>query len=159
MNVIFLDFDGVVNTPMWEKTECGWKCQYGQPEGGRVNNEQAVQWVSDFCEKCGYKIVISSTWRQTLSLEECRICLVNAGLRDGIEVYSATPVLHGERGSEISQWLQRHSEVTGYLIFDDDSDMTVHMDRLVKCNCYTGFLGNQYNMAVTLHYAFNNRKE
>lgn len=57
MNVVFLDYDGVVNTPMLgdDGIEC---CCY--PDDNKVNNVQAVQLVSDFCLKYDYSIVVSS---------------------------------------------------------------------------------------------------
>ena len=74
MNVVFLDFDGVVNTPWWSRDESGdLKCKYNFPFDGKVNNWQAVQWVSEFCEKYNYDIVISSTWRK----EGLKVCFEN----------------------------------------------------------------------------------
>ena len=49
--VVFLDYDGVVNRKMWTRLKTGWVCRYGYPEDGCVNDVQAVQWVSEFCEK------------------------------------------------------------------------------------------------------------
>ena len=56
LNVVFLDYDGVVNTPMWELRDGKWKYRHHQTYDGKVNNQQAVQWVSEFCEKYGYDI-------------------------------------------------------------------------------------------------------
>ena len=41
INVLFLDYDGVVNVPMWNDE--GTKCEYGYPKQGRVNSFQACQ--------------------------------------------------------------------------------------------------------------------
>jgi hypothetical protein len=155
MNVVFLDFDGVVNTPMWSFIDGAYKCRFNFPDDGKVNNWQAVQWVSAFCQDYNYSIVISSTWR----LDGERIaknCLVMGGLRSGIRILGATPHLLGkQRGEEITMWLSEHPEVKGYLIFDDDSDMTCHMDRLVQSNVSSGFTRDEYARAVMLHQAFN----
>ena len=59
--VLFLDYDGVVNTPMWN--EKGTICRYNMPKDGKVNNFQAVQWISEFCQKFHFQIVVTSTWR------------------------------------------------------------------------------------------------
>ena len=45
--VIFLDYDGVVNTPMWNSK--GTNCRYGWPSDGKVNNFQAVHWDRSQC--------------------------------------------------------------------------------------------------------------
>ena len=163
MNVVFLDYDGVEKTPMWKCNETGkWYCSYNFPSDGKVNDFQAVQWVSEFCQKYNYSIVVSSTWRSSSNYKECLKC---GGLRQGIEILGKTPeIWHDDvdgkeirtyRGEEISQYLNEHPEVDNYLIFDDDSDMTVHMDKLVKCNGATGFKCDEYHLAETLHQAFN----
>lgn len=155
MNVVFLDFDGVVNIPYWHKDENGkFRSDFNFPHDGTVNNFQAIQWVSEFCEKYNYNIVVSSTWR--IGDFDCMKCLYDSGLRENIKVIGATPRIDGaKRGDEITEWLKQHAEVKNYLIFDDDTDMTIHIDRLVKCDCVVGFTLNQYNYAVSLHKAFN----
>jgi hypothetical protein len=158
MKVIFLDFDGVVNIPYWKYNEYGnLQSNYNFPSDGRVNNYQAVQWVCEFCEKYDYKIVISSTWRKNRSLENCTNYLTRCGLRQSVKVIGMTPVLSGKhRGDEITLWLNQHPEVTDYLIFDDDSDMTIHTDKLIKCDSIVGFTLREYEQAEILHFAFNN---
>jgi hypothetical protein len=74
----------------------------------------------------------------------------------GVEVIGNTPDLYdSKRGDEISAYLKEHPEVTNYLIFDDDADMTIHMNRLVKCDGLVGFTLREYTHAETLHNAFN----
>lgn len=157
MNVVFLDYDGVVNVPTWIKKGDKWVCQFNFPSDGRVNDEQCVQWVSEFCERFNYSIVVSSTWRQYKNYMEC---LWNAGLRDGIAILGTTPRIRDrERGVEIGVWLKQHPEVENYLIFDDDDDMTVHMDHLVQCNTFHGFRGDEYQKACELHEKFMRKGE
>ena len=79
--VLFLDYDGVVNRSIWN--EKGTKYFFGYPEDGAVNDFQAVQWVSEFCARCKYDIVVTSTWRKYGNWKEC---LIAGGLREGIEV-------------------------------------------------------------------------
>ncbi len=74
--MFFLDYDGIVNTPLWSAD--GKKCTFGYPFDNKVNNFQCVQWVSEFCEKYNYSIVVSSTWRLHNNYQEC---LQNGGLR------------------------------------------------------------------------------
>ena len=143
MNVVFLDYDGVVNTPMW--SDDGKHCSYGMPSGNKVNNFQCVQWVSEFCQKYGYSIVVTSTWRMDTNYIEC---LKNGGLRDGIEVIGKTPILNDKsRGEEIKAFLSAHPEVDKFIIFDDESDMNDLKDHLILCNTATGFGMNEYEKA------------
>lgn len=153
-NILFLDFDGVVNIPWWSfEKEKGWDCSYNHPGDGTVNNVQAVQWVSEFCQKYNYAIVVTSTWR--MNGFDYKKCLYRSGLRKDIPVIGATPVFHTERGLEISSWLKDNPQYTNYLIFDDEADMGEHLDRLVQTKSSCGFTEDHYNHAVSLHKAFN----
>ena len=117
--VCFLDYDGVVNTPMWN--EEGTVCSYGWAKQGKVNNFQAVQWLSEACQKFGFDIVVSSTWRMWDNYKEC---LINGGLRKGIEVLDRTPEIRTQsRGFEIKTYLEEHPEIQYYVIVDDEADM------------------------------------
>lgn len=157
MNVVFLDYDGVVNTPQWSLKNGKWVCRYGFPEDGRVNDLQAVQWVSEFCEKHGYDIVVSSTWRIDDNYIEC---LRNGGLRESIKILGKTPRLSHEcRGNEIGKWLSEHPDVEQYLIFDDDFDMGEHMEHLVRCESSAGFREEEFYKAQRLHQYFTNLKD
>ena len=119
MNVLFLDYDGVVNTIIWN--ENGTKADYNHSYHGKVNNFQAVQWLSEACQKFHYDIVVTSTWRWDPNYKEC---LINGGLRDGIEILGRTPDLDGQpRGAEIKKYIEEHPEIKYYVIIDDDSDM------------------------------------
>ena len=96
MRVVFLDYDGVVNNIVWDAE--GKRADYGSASSKKVNDFQAVQWVSEFCEKFGYDIVVSSTWRLWEWYKEA---LINGGLRDGINIVGCTPVLYKHsRGDE-----------------------------------------------------------
>jgi len=104
---------------MWN--DKGTVCSYGFPKQGKVNNFQAVQWVSEACQKFGYDIVVTSTWRLHDNYKEC---LINGGLRSGIEILGHTPRFSGQsRGAEIKAYLEEHPEITYYVIVDDEEDM------------------------------------
>jgi hypothetical protein len=134
--ICFLDYDGVVNTPMWNAE--GTVCSYGFPKQGKVNNFQAVQWVSEACQKFGYDIVVTSTWRLDDNYKEC---LINGGLRKGIEVLGRTPRFSGQsRGTEIKAYLEEHPEIQYYVIVDDEADMLPEqMSHFILTNGDTGF--------------------
>lgn len=121
--IIFLDYDGVVNTPMWN--DKGTHCSYNFPSDGKVNNFQAVQWISECCQKFHYDIVVTSTWRKKTNYKEC---LINGGLRSGIEILGRTDDLwhpnHNTcRGDEIAKYLAEHPEINYYMIVDDEDDI------------------------------------
>lgn len=138
--VLFLDYDGVVNTPMWD--EKGTKCRYNFPEDNKVNNFQAVQWISKFCQEWDFAIVVTSTWRTD---DNWRECLINGGLREGIEILGRTEDLWHEykqvtRGYEVKKWLEEHSEVEHFYIIDDCDDfLPEQKEFLIEPNPNVGF--------------------
>ena len=153
MNVVFLDYDGVVNTPMWDND--GKHCRFNFPSDNKVNNFQCVQWLSEFCEKFNYCIVVTSTWRMD---ENYIDCLKNGGLRDGIEIVGKTPVINGaHRGAEIRAFLDAHHEITNFIIIDDEDDMDDLVDHLILCDTNTGFGCSKFFEARELHEKLSSR--
>lgn len=148
MKVMFLDYDGVVNIPMWN-TE-GKVCNFSFPSDNTVNNFQAVQWISEFCQKFDYKIVITSSWRRKDNYADC---LRNGGLRAGIEILGRTEVLDNvdwriKRGSEIEKYLKDHPEIDYYIIIDDEN-IALDCQKLhfVQTNANVGFLLDDFDKA------------
>lgn len=151
MNILFLDFDGVVNTPMWDNNH---NCKYNFPEDGKVNNFQACQWVSEFCEKYNYKIVVTSTWRKECTVQQLRDILYNGGLRDDVEIIGKTPFVHYFRDREILEWFGGRKDVEKYMIFDDENyydKCKCLKERFVQCRDDCGFLNEDYDKAVKIH--------
>ena len=146
--VLFLDYDGVVNTLMWN--EQGTELSYNFPSDNKVNNFQAVQWLSAFCLKCKYDIVVTSSWREERNYREC---LINGGLRKGIKILGCTKLLDGRsRGEEIADYLNSHPEIRQYIIVDDEDDLLVGQRRhFVKVNGNYGFLKPEYKRCIKLH--------
>lgn len=158
--VVFLDYDGVVNRKMWELVDGKYVFRFGYPEDGKVNDSQAVQWVSEFCEKYGYDIVVTSTWRKYPQWDNC---LRTAGLRDNIKILGATSLPAKDRAEEIGDYLNQNPQIESYLIFDDKkslvendtierenvpSDLASHV---VLCKTELGFGEKEYLDAVSIH--------
>jgi hypothetical protein len=158
INVVFLDFDGVVNTCMWYENSGKLLTKYNWPEHGSVNNWQACQWLSKFCKERGYSIVVSSSWRKS-GLENCKKCLYNGGVWESVHIIDRTPVLNTKRGYEIQKWLDVQREkgvkIKRWIIIDDEDDMVSkeQFDRLVLCRGDAGFLLNDMKEAERIHEA------
>ena len=148
--VLFLDYDGVVNISMWN--ERGTKRSFGYPEDGKVNHFQAVQWVSEFCERCHYDIVVTSTWRKYGNYKEC---LISGGLRKGIEILGKTEDLSavgGKRGDEIKLYLDTHPEIKYYIIADDiDEVLPEQREHFVQTQIEYGFCEKEMNLCVDIY--------
>ena len=123
MKIIFLDIDGVLNV-----------IPQGRDKYGAIFHQHFIDNLETIINKTGAKIVISSTWRYSgLSVMQ-----EMWEMRDlPGEVIDITPFKsifyqinkdlpfdeRYERGYEIFEWLEKHPEVTNYVILDDDTDM------------------------------------
>jgi hypothetical protein len=119
MKVIFLDFDGVLNSEASFRYEA------------RRKSNRIPDSLSDVCcsnlqyileQDADIKLVISSTWRKMHTMEELRNFL-NGRFVNGSRIIGKTPsVFSGHRGHEIKLWLEDNPNVTQYVIIDDDDD-------------------------------------
>ena len=149
MNVIFLDYDGVVNNIIWNAE--GTRADYSHPHRGFVNNREAVLWLSEFCQKYDYKIVVTSTWRLHPNYKEC---LIAGGLRDGIEILGCVGRLSAGRGAEITEYLSQHPEIEKWLVLDDEDCSEGYPEiekHQVLCNTNAGFNLEEFELACKLH--------
>lgn len=154
MKVIFLDFDGVINS---HQSATFW---HNKRDQSKWENEMYSSWTGTLFEYLAHefcpialsnveelirrvpdvKIVVSSTWRLGENVESLKKILSGAPLVAGA-VISTTPAFRdGPRGNEIKYWLDKHPEVTGYVIIDDDNDMLESQkDNFVNTSSLHGF--------------------
>lgn len=146
MKVIFLDFDGVINShqsaTFWhnKRDQAKWENEMYASWTGTLREYIAQEFcpialsnVEELCRRVpDLKIVVSSTWRLGETPDTLRKILSPSKII-GDRIIDTTPAFRwvkhrqelGEstRGHEIEDWLERHPEVTHYAIIDDDSDM------------------------------------
>lgn len=128
---LFLDVDGVLNS---ERTVAA----YGKlTHAGRVKqdmltgntpepmwDEVAIKLLRAAQELIGFKIVISSTWRKTFSLQDFHTIFDLYGWDTRGIVVGKTGENVGIRGEQIKAWLDTYGKFPyEYCIVDDDSDM------------------------------------
>jgi hypothetical protein len=144
MNILFLDFDGVVRVAD--------TCGFIGPDTAQfcADRLRRVKWC---CEQTGARIVVSSDWRNLENRAEIEAHL-SPWLADLLHEDWATPIC-GHRWKEVSAWLVRHPEVTGYAILED---FEAHFhgcpeamaDRIVWCNNRYGFVPELAHRLVAL---------
>ncbi len=169
MNIVFLDIDGVVNTPLLDtepfdlingKTKKdGFYYGLAFPTDKKLYNRQALMLLNKLCIENNAKIVISSTWK-VLGIDYLKELLVNSGLIDTIEVIDTTPYREDfklTRGNEIQAYLDNHPEVDNYVILDDEDRMLPsQQEHFVKINYYVGISIPDYEYAKSI---FNKTKD
>ena len=149
--IIFLDFDGVVETIYWEKdTDGSWSFNVHKSGREELNNKQAIGWLNELYNKVPYDVVISSTWRMGMSTDELQELLIKSGFNPAIKVLGKTPILYQQRGLEIQEWIDTAEFKGKFIIIDDDSDMCHLLPLLVRCDCQLGFTIYDYQKALKL---------
>lgn len=149
--IVFLDFDGVVETIYWEKSNDGSWTLNGHKNGKvELSNKQAIGWFNELYQKIPFDIVVTSTWRLHMSVEELQSLLTNSGFIPNIKVIDKTPVLYQQRGLEIQKWLDDNNFKGKFIIIDDDSDMCHLLPLLVRTDCQLGFTIYDYQKALRL---------
>lgn len=132
MKVLFLDFDGVLG-PCYFKPRARFECF---PD---ANIHQGCQdQIRRVIDATGCKVVVSSDWRLSRTLDEVRELLHGAGVVPSVEtVAGMTPESrkagprrrdNPPRGAEVAAWLTNHPEVTSFAIVDDIVDACMVAD-------------------------------
>lgn len=149
--IIFLDFDGVVETIYWEQDENGvWNFNVHKHGREELNNKQAIGWLNELYRCVPYDIVVSSTWRIGMSVEELQNLIIRSGFDPNIKVVGSTPVLYRQRGEEIQAWINENNFTGKFIIIDDDSDMCHLLPLLVRTDCQLGFTIYDFQKSLKL---------
>ena len=132
--VLFLDFDGVVNSH--ESFHLNHLARTKERELRGEGAEFAPQFcfpmghlypplierLNKIMEQTDCHIVVSSAWRIGHSVEQLAEWLTKKGFCFGNKIIDRTGQNSKDaRGGEIQDWLDEHPEVTQYVVLDDDS--------------------------------------
>ena len=116
MKIIFLDFDGVLNSERYLRTH-GANASMFDPE--------CMLLLKDIVSATNAKIVLTTSWREHWSenKDECSDIgmEINEAFADyGLEIYSKTPHIgFGNREAEIEDWLSENPYVGRFVVIDD----------------------------------------
>jgi len=161
MKVIFLDFDGVLNSAASFMLESRIRKEHPMADDLPPVNETLCRvCTSNFRhildEVPDAKIVISSTWRQLFDLDWLKAKLSEYGI-DSTRVIDVTPSLrvrmsqYAERGEEIKAWMDAHPEVTNYVILDDNYIGPPYQENHIEAG--PNFVKSTWNVGLTLTLA------
>lgn len=129
MNIIFLDFDGVINN---------WNHFYGVD----VNNTKILKKI---ISKTGAKIVVITSNKYILQrnnpIDYYSSNYYNNYVKYlnelGIEIYDITPFVNGSKTMEIKKYLEEH-DVFEYVIIDDELIGEEFQEHQVFLDLYKG---------------------
>jgi hypothetical protein len=155
MKIIFLDFDGVLNSQQFTQ-------QFQGGFGMSQVDPTAAARLEKLVKATGAKIVISSSWRTIFSIDQIKKILQKVGAPGAAAaVIDRTPVGQGNRGQEIQDWLDldperavvdpKHQNTQAYVILDDSNQMTPQQQpRLVHTNPQYGLTDEDVIEAVSI---------
>ena len=120
MKVLFLDFDGVLNS------EASFRYEKRRKTLDTANMLSVVacsnlQYILE--QDSDVKIVISSTWRLMHTIVELQNILNAYGIQAARVIGKTPAVLSRDRAHEINLWLEDNPNVTQFAVLDDDSDV------------------------------------
>jgi hypothetical protein len=153
MKIVFLDIDGVLNTP-------SIVAKYSR----RSNSNRKNRWVvgrkmmpllNQIRDETGAEFVISSAWRTVLSQGDLQFYLAKEGFLGAL--YDRTPCLGKARGEEILQWMMEEEAkgivLESFVVVDDityDIDEYILEGRVVAVDENQGLTEAQTSRIIRL---------
>ena len=127
MNVIFLDFDGVLDTYHYNSIE---------------DIERRIEILADICKECNCKVVIEASSKDTIDEKTMEIVedswinkIFELFKKNEIECIGRVPNIEKKNGEfcylpmwkedEIIEYLKMHPEIEHYCIIDDDDAKSI----------------------------------
>lgn len=167
MKVVFLDIDGVLNTPgnyheysvARKKDNENW-ADMRSKHIALLFDECCVSALNSITNSTGAKIVVSSSWRHFYdgrggrpTFAELAELLRTVGVT--AEVIGMTPTDLPRRfseslprGKEIKRWLEEHPIVEAFVILDDNNDMAMLRHKLVQTKGHIGLCVRDIDKAL-----------
>ncbi len=143
VKVIFLDFDGVLNSWDW----WGRQPKHTRDQHRYLLDPAAIGLLNQLVMRTDAHVVISSSWRLNSEMRPASTLCV-CGFT-GV-ILGQTAFLAKARGHEIQRWLDEHADVETFVILDDDSDMVHLAERHIKTSQQTGLTQEDVDRAVKM---------
>jgi HAD domain in Swiss Army Knife RNA repair proteins len=157
MKIVFLDFDGVLNSRAFFRANKGKGATNELAEAGAID-PKAVARLNRIIADTGAQVVVSSSWRIGRTRFQLSEILRVRGF-DGF-VLGMTPdlttvsdegvCLAKERGDEIRAWLDDHWPDAAFVVLDDNADMTAVRNRFVQTSFDTGLTDEHVDRCIEI---------
>jgi HAD domain in Swiss Army Knife RNA repair proteins len=151
MAIIFIDFDGVLNSTAFFTRNPRAAALYRARE--LVFDPLAMTAFSNLVRKTRSVVIISSDWRKAYDYDVIARKMQQAGFRYPDLIAGQIPNFgqNSQRGDEIAAWLKSHGiRNEPYAILDDRSDMTTVKKHLILTNPLVGLTSNDVKKAMAL---------
>jgi len=116
MKVIFLDFDGVLNSERYVKNS-------GQ--FGVIIDPSRMELLKKIVDATEAKIVLSTSWREHWDKASGGCDKIGLQINEifgefGLDIFDKTPELNLRREQQIECWLAEHPDVDKFVVLDDE---------------------------------------
>ena len=146
MKIIFLDFDGVMDTSYYDHI-LSKEGKPGNDEYGAVFDPYCIRNLKRIIEETEADIVVSSSWKYMMSYQDFLNMWKDRGLPGFITDVTPNPVDRRKRGDEIDAWIEECKTECQYVIIDDleANNFNEHqISRLLIVNPFFGLDEEQY---------------
>jgi hypothetical protein len=146
MKVIFLDFDGVLNSYTYLFTSE----EDGNNDDSDGLDPRAVARVNAIVERTGAVVCLSTAWRLLHPMDDLKRFLRQRGFSG--RVVGSTPDFserYAARGEEVRAWLDKHA-VESFVVLDDLREFERMRDRHVWTDGREGLLDEHIDLAVRI---------
>lgn len=115
MKVLFLDFDGVLNSERYVR-RCG---RYGV-----IIDPERLALLKKITDATDAVIVLTTSWREHWDKDDALCDETGVQINGifsgyGLCIFDKTPKLFSRREEEIKAWLDSHPETEGFAVLDD----------------------------------------
>ncbi len=154
MKLIFLDVDGVIATPLSFSLSRFLR----KKDTDQVFDPLSLFWLRRLCRRTGALVILSSTWRDALTMDDPWADALYENLRrtlqnNGTPIADTTPLLMtGDRSLEIGAYLDAHP-AEAFAVLDDSPWFIERRDvaeRLVRIRNSRGIRRPHYLAALRL---------
>lgn len=140
MKIIFLDFDGVMDTAYYDHI-LSKDGKPGNDEYGTVFDPYCIQNLKRIIDETGADIVVSSSWKDFMSYKEILKMWEDRNLPGFVTDVTPIPLHRRNRGDEIDAWLEECRADCQYVIIDDLDAQNFNnhqLSRLLVVNPFNG---------------------
>ena len=118
MKIIFLDFDGVMDTVNYNHYLSQQRLP-GDDEFGTIFDPNCIQNLKRIVDETGAEIVICSSWKYYMTYQDFLDMWSARGLPGFVRNVTPTSKESRKRGDEIDAWLNECHDECQYVIIDD----------------------------------------
>ena len=155
MKIIFLDFDGVMDTAYYDHMLSKQGLPGNDPYG-TVFDPNCVHNLRRIIDNTGADIVVSSSWKHFMTYKEFLEMWDARGLPGFVTDVTPITDMRRNRGDEIDAWLNECNVECQYVIIDDLDGSNFNEHQIPRLLVVNPFFGLDEDTAERAIYLLNN---